>query len=108
MRRLYVLQVRLLYTELGLEPCLKANYKAQYTDKGAAPASPETAETRMIVFDGDFFRRIFPLLLSLHNARDLLAYMQYNVIKWGGGYCTQVHSPPRTPCAASGLLAGPS
>ena len=33
----------------------------------------------MIVFDGDFFRRIFPLILSLHNAQDLVAYMKYNV-----------------------------
>lgn len=45
----------------------------------------------MIVFDGDFFRRIFPLILSLHNAQDLVAYMKYNVILWGGGYCTKVH-----------------
>ena len=82
--------VQLLYAELGLEDCLKGNYKAHYTDKGVAPASPETAETRMIVFDGDFFRRIFPLILSLHNAQDLIAYMKYNVIMWGGGYCTQV------------------
>ena len=85
--------VRLLYSELGLEACLKKNYKEQYTDQkgeGATlPASPETAELRMIVFDGDFFRRVFPLILSVHNARDLVAYMKYNVIKWGGGYCTK-------------------
>jgi len=81
--------VQLLYTELGLEPCLKRNYQEHYTDNGVAPALPETAETRMIVFDGDFFRRVFPLLLSLHNAQDLVAYMKYNVIKWGGSYCTK-------------------
>jgi len=81
--------VQLLYSELGLEARLQRNYKASYTDAGTAPASPETAETRMIVFDGDYFRRLFPLILSLHNAKDLLAYMKYNVIKWGGGYCTQ-------------------
>lgn len=81
--------VQLLYAELDLEASLKRNYREQYTDKGAAPASPESAETRMIVFDGDFFRRVFPLILSLHNAQDLIAYMKYNVIKWGGSYCTK-------------------
>jgi len=81
--------VRLLYSELKLEESLKRNYQEHYTAKGVTPASPETAETRMIVFDGDFFRRVFPLILSLHNAQDLVAYMKYNVIKWGGSYCTQ-------------------
>jgi len=81
--------VELLYAELGLESTLKRNYKAQYTDKCTTPASPETAETRMIVFDGDYFRRLFPLILSLHNAQDLVAYMKYNAIQWGGSYCTQ-------------------
>ena len=81
--------VRLLYSELGLEACLKRNFEEHYTSKGASPVAPETAETRMIVFDGDFFRRIFPLILSVHNAPDLVAYMKYSVIKWGGAYCTK-------------------
>ena len=57
--------MRLLYSELGLEACLKANYKEQYTDKGVAPASPESAELRMIVFD----RVPWPRPDILHKAR---------------------------------------
>jgi hypothetical protein len=77
-----------LRAQLGLEGALKRNYAEHYAGKegSSLPSSPETAETRMIVFDGDFFRRLFPLMLSLHNARDLVAYMQYNVVKWGGNY----------------------
>jgi len=65
------------------------NYKANYTDKGTAPKDPETAEFRIIVFDGDYFRRIFNILLPMHNKQDVLAYLQYQTVRWGKEYCTK-------------------
>jgi predicted metalloendopeptidase len=81
--------VETMYAELDLETHMKANYKANYTDKGVSPADPADAETRLICFDGDYFRRVFPLLLAPHNQDDVVAYLQYKIIMWGGNYCTK-------------------
>jgi len=75
-----------LYTELNLKEMLSANYKHHYTDKGVTPAEPETAEHRMLVFDGDFFRRLFTLILPAEAElqADVVAFMQYKVIRSAG------------------------
>ena len=78
-----------MYAELDLAKWTKQNYKANYTDKGVEPADPVDADTRMVVFDGDYFRRLTALLLPEHNREDVSAYLQYNIIKWGGNYCTK-------------------
>jgi len=84
--------VESLYTELGLAPVMSANYKANYTDKGVLPAEPETAEFRMLAFDGDYFRRLFGMITGeagMRNKDDLLAYMKYKIVRSAGQYCTK-------------------
>jgi len=78
-----------LYSGLDLAKWTTANYKEHYTDGGAVTMDPATAESRMLVFDGDYFRRICALILPTHNIADVRAYMSYNIIKWGGQYCTK-------------------
>jgi len=75
--------------ELDLRGLLSANYKANYTDKGAAPVDPETAEYRVVAYDGDYIRRLFCFFLDEANKEDFLAFMQYKIAKWGGSYCTK-------------------
>ena len=84
--------VESLYTELGLAPVMSANYKANYTDKGVLPAEPETAEFRMLAFDGDYFRRLFGMITGeagMRNKDDLLCYMKYKIVRSAGQYCTK-------------------
>tara|TARA_B110000046_G_scaffold93561_2_gene101523 strand:+ start:2492 stop:3256 length:765 start_codon:yes stop_codon:yes gene_type:complete len=75
-----------LYEVLNLKSTLETNYEKHYPNE-----ENENATRSMVVFDGDFFRRVFPLILSVSNIPDLVAYMQYNVIKWGCSHCTWVH-----------------
>jgi hypothetical protein len=46
---------------------------------------------KVMVFDGDYFRRIFALLLRAGNRKDVRAYLQYKVIKSGSNYCSKVY-----------------
>ncbi len=42
-----------------------------------------------MVFDGDYFRRVFKLLLRESNKDDVVAYMQYKIIKSADEFCTK-------------------
>jgi len=81
-----------LYGELGLRTVMNQNYMDNYTAKGVFPADPEDAEQRMLVFDGDYFRRVFALICGeggLRNKEDIRAYMQYKIVCSCGQYCTK-------------------
>eukprot|EP00656_Telonema_subtile_P057764 TRINITY_DN9582_c0_g2_i6.p1 TRINITY_DN9582_c0_g2~~TRINITY_DN9582_c0_g2_i6.p1 ORF type:complete len:570 (+),score=235.42 TRINITY_DN9582_c0_g2_i6:80-1789(+) len=84
--------VELYYAELGLRDVMSANYKQNYTDKGVAPADPVDAEHRLLVFDGDYFRRVFALFCGEaggRNREDIMAYLKYKIVKSCGAYCTK-------------------
>ena len=57
---------------LGLRGVMEANYKQHYG------SDDKSASARMMVFDGDYFRRVFHLLLASDEGKrgDVLAYMQ--------------------------------
>ena len=42
-----------------------------------------------MLFDGDYFRRIFALLFRGHNRQDIIAYLQYRAIAAGAQFCTK-------------------
>jgi len=74
-----------LFTELQLRSTMAANYDQNYPGKG----DKEEAQYRMMVFDGDYFRRVLRLLLRTANRKDIMAYLQYQVIKSGKEFCTK-------------------
>lgn len=75
----------LMFEELRLRPTMVANYVENYPEKNDA----EEAQYRMMVFDGDYFRRVLRLLLRTQNRRDVKAYLQYKVITSGKDFCTK-------------------
>ncbi|KAJ3130417.1 hypothetical protein HK100_008067 [Physocladia obscura] len=76
--------LEILYGKLNLREQLRANFVKNYPDGDAA----QTAE-RVIVFDGDYFRRIFAILFADENKADLRAYLQYQAIRAVSGYATK-------------------
>ncbi|KAI9330423.1 hypothetical protein BDR26DRAFT_899814 [Obelidium mucronatum] len=72
-----------LYEELGLRPVLQANYSKNY------PEGPAEKVEQVIVFDGDYFRRVFSILFDEANRDDLRAYLQYKAIHAAKEYCTR-------------------
>jgi len=79
--------VETMTKELKLVEAMEANYANNYPD--ADPKEAENARHRMMIFDGDYFRRIFKLMFRESNQADLRAYMQYKVIRSGSDYCTK-------------------
>lgn len=80
------------YGELSLKQVLSDNYATSYTSKGVFPVDPETAEHRMLVFDGDYFRRVFALICGSageRNKADILAYLKYKIVRSKAEYCTK-------------------
>lgn len=69
--------------ELGLRKAMAANFAEHYPDGEAA------ATYRMMVFDGDYMRRVFSLLFREGNREDILAYLQYKVISSGSNFATK-------------------
>ncbi|KAI8608888.1 hypothetical protein BC830DRAFT_1209119 [Chytriomyces sp. MP71] len=72
-----------LIDALDLRSTMKANFSKSYPD-----ASADEAE-RFLVFDGDYFRRVFALLFDDANRDDLKAYLQYKVILSAASYTTR-------------------
>lgn len=70
---------------LGLRGVMEANYKQHYG------SDDKSASARMMVFDGDYFRRVFHLLLASDEGKrgDVLAYMQYKIISSASDFCTK-------------------
>eukprot|EP00929_Paragymnodinium_shiwhaense_P036447 TRINITY_DN19531_c0_g1_i1.p1 TRINITY_DN19531_c0_g1~~TRINITY_DN19531_c0_g1_i1.p1 ORF type:complete len:732 (-),score=207.50 TRINITY_DN19531_c0_g1_i1:158-2353(-) len=73
-----------LFASMSLREVMKENYKKNYPDGDA-----EKAQYRMMVFDGDYFRRVLRLLLRSHNRKDVKAYLQYKVIKSAKSFATK-------------------
>lgn len=74
----------ILYQNLDLASVMAANYAKNYGSEEA-----KEKQHRMMVFDGDYFRRVFELLLAPHNRADITAYLQYHVIKSAASFCTK-------------------
>ncbi len=76
-----------LATELKLRDIMATNFARHYPETAADPH----LVTRVMVFDGDFFRRIFRLLgnASQGARKDLRAYFQYQIVRFGQSYCSK-------------------
>jgi len=74
-----------LFGALKLREVMVANYAKNYPDKTDAAK----AQYRLMVFDGDYFRRALPLLLRKDNQQDVRAYLQYQIIKSSKDFCTK-------------------
>eukprot|EP00746_Dinoflagellata_sp_MGD_P167179 gnl/MRDRNA2_/MRDRNA2_97604_c0_seq1.p1 gnl/MRDRNA2_/MRDRNA2_97604_c0~~gnl/MRDRNA2_/MRDRNA2_97604_c0_seq1.p1 ORF type:complete len:773 (+),score=202.79 gnl/MRDRNA2_/MRDRNA2_97604_c0_seq1:81-2399(+) len=74
-----------LALSMGLRAQMVENYKKNYPDKIDAAE----AQYRMMVFDGDYFRRVVGVLFPQKNRRDVKAYLQYKAIKFAQEYCTK-------------------
>lgn len=74
-----------LVDSLGLRNVQVDNYKKNYPEKTDAT----TAQHRMMVFDGDYFRRVVALLYRKENRRDVRAYLQYKILRSGASMCTK-------------------
>ncbi|KAJ3130420.1 hypothetical protein HK100_008070 [Physocladia obscura] len=72
-----------LYGKLNLRENLRANFVKNY------PETDTILAERIIVFDGDYFRRIYAILFDKSNAEDLHAYLQYKAIDAVSGFCTK-------------------
>ncbi|KAI8610165.1 hypothetical protein BC830DRAFT_1147078 [Chytriomyces sp. MP71] len=72
-----------LIDKLDLRSIMKANFSKSYPD-----ASVDQSE-RFLVFDGDYFRRIFALLFDEANRSDLKAYLQYKAIRAAASFTTR-------------------
>jgi len=68
--------------ELNLKSTMTDNFLKNY------PGEIDASE-KLIVFDGDFIRRIFPLVFRESNAKDILAFFQYKIILCFGSTCTR-------------------
>jgi predicted metalloendopeptidase len=73
-----------MFTELKLREVMTANYAKNYDTVDA------DAVHRVMVFDGDFFRRVFKLLCTedAEQRKDITAYFQYKIIRSGSSYCS--------------------
>ncbi|KAJ3046491.1 hypothetical protein HDU99_009768, partial [Rhizoclosmatium hyalinum] len=71
-----------LIINLNVREALDANYVQNY---------PEGTEShyRVIVNDGDFFRRVFSILFAEENRGDLKAYLQYQLILGASKFTTR-------------------
>mmetsp|Transcript_56687 Transcript_56687/g.165877 ORF Transcript_56687/g.165877 Transcript_56687/m.165877 type:complete len:764 (+) Transcript_56687:57-2348(+) len=74
-----------MFKELRLRETMAANYEKNYPGK----TDKEEAQYRIMVFDGDYFRRVLRLLLRKGNRRDVRAYLQYQVIRSRREFCTK-------------------
>ena len=78
--------LEVMYRECDLRATMQTNYRTNYPEKDGKESS------KVMVFDGDFFRRIFTLLLRENSAGethrdDIKAYFQYQIIKGASSYC---------------------
>lgn len=74
-----------MISSMGLREVMTANYAKNYPTKDDA----EEARYRMMVFDGDYFRRLLPLMLRKANRQDVRAYLQYQVVRSAREYSTK-------------------
>ncbi|KAJ3087928.1 hypothetical protein HK100_008202 [Physocladia obscura] len=72
-----------LYSKLNLRAKLQANFVKNYPDENAQNAE------RVLVFDGDYFRRVYAILFDEDAKADLRAYLQYQAISSVSAYCTK-------------------
>lgn len=76
-----------MYEGLDLRKIMQENI-----DKNYPELSQEEREQRvnaMMVFDGDYFRRVFKLLFNPENRGDVAAFLQYKVILFAHTLCTK-------------------
>ena len=73
-----------MYKNLNLENVLDENFEKHFN------GNSEFGSARQLTcFDGDYFRRIFVLLMDSENEKDIKAYMQYKIISFGSSMCTR-------------------
>mmetsp|Transcript_18885 Transcript_18885/g.24664 ORF Transcript_18885/g.24664 Transcript_18885/m.24664 type:complete len:738 (-) Transcript_18885:176-2389(-) len=72
---------------LNLRELMSENYRKNYADKSEADL--KAAEFRLTVFDGDYLRRIFYVLFNGDNQQDIIAYLQYRIIRFSSSFCTK-------------------
>ncbi|KAJ3140365.1 hypothetical protein HK100_010158 [Physocladia obscura] len=75
--------VEVIFSKINLREKLRKNFTKNYPEQDNALAE------RVLVFDGDYFRRVFVLLLDKENRADLKAYLQYQAIKSVSAYCSK-------------------
>jgi len=75
----------LMFQELRLREVMATNYSNNYPDK----TDKEETQYRMMVFDGDYFRRVLRVVLRNANRRDVKAYLQYQIISYTKDFCTK-------------------
>jgi len=72
-------------SDMQLREIMSANYAKNYPERSDA----EEAQYRMMLFDGDYFRRLFPIILRESNRDDVKAYLQYQIISSMRSFCTK-------------------
>ncbi|KAJ3234371.1 hypothetical protein HDU81_001479 [Chytriomyces hyalinus] len=72
-----------IFEKLNFPATLKDNYAKNY------PEGPADATLRTVVFDGDYFRRVFAVIFDKSNRDDLRAYLQYRAIHAASDFCTR-------------------
>lgn len=77
--------MEVIYEELNLRFIMKQNYEENYKTPG-----DEERLTKLAVYDGDYFRRVFrDILFDSSNESKLTAYFQYKLILASNPYCTK-------------------
>ena len=71
-----------IYEKLNLRAVLKENYLKNFGDE------PEKFFT-ITAYDGDYFRRVFPILFDNSNQIELKSYFQYGVVSSLSSYTTE-------------------
>ena len=76
-----------IYNQLNFYNRMKSNYQSNY------PINEEKSDqnnyTKLCVYDGDYFMRLFRLLFDPQNNSRLIAYLQYKIIKFSNNFCTK-------------------
>lgn len=70
---------------MQLREVMSANFAKNYPGQ----TNPEESQYRMMLFDGDYFRRLMPILLGDAHKKDVEAYMQYQIVKALASMCTK-------------------
>lgn len=73
-----------MYNNLKLESVLDKNF-AEHFDGQSEFGEPH----QVTCFDGDYFRRVFVLLMDKDNEEDVKAFMRYKIITFANALCTK-------------------
>ena len=78
-----------IYEKLQLREVMAENYSKNY--KNGEPISEEEKERvfAVIIYDGDYFRRLFPLIFDLSNKDQIRSFFHYRLIKDASDYSSK-------------------